>query len=37
MTTMHRDLEGNIDTEHLRLVMRPFRELIDTFGHRRAA
>jgi len=37
MTAMHRDIEGKTDTEHLRLVMRQFREFIDSFGHRQAA
>ena len=37
MKTMHRDVESNTDTEHLRLVMRKFREFIDSFGQRQAA
>jgi hypothetical protein len=37
MTTMHRDIEAKTDTEHLRLVMRQFRDFIDSLGHRQAA
>lgn len=31
----HRDLERNDDTEHMRLAMRSYREMIDSFGGRR--
>ena len=31
----HRDLEKNDDTEHLRLAMRSYRDMIDSFGGRR--
>jgi hypothetical protein len=37
MTTMHRDIEAKTDTEHLRLVMRQFRDFIDSLGHHRQA
>ena len=33
---MHGDIEGNADTEKLRLVMRSFREFIDSLDGRRA-
>jgi hypothetical protein len=34
---MHGDIEGNADTEKLRLMMRSFREFIDSLDSRRAA
>ena len=34
---MHGDIEGNADTEKLRLMMRSFREFIDSLEKRRAA
>jgi len=34
---MHADIEGNADTEKLRLMMRSFREFIDSLEKRRAA
>jgi len=37
MSTIHRDVEGNTDTERLRLAMRSYRMLIDSMGHRQAA
>ena len=33
---MHGDIEGNADTEKLRLVMRSFRQFIDSLDGRRA-
>jgi hypothetical protein len=35
--TIHRDIEKNGDTEHLRLAMRSYREMIDSLGNRRVA
>jgi hypothetical protein len=37
MTTMHRDVEGNTDTEQLRQTMRGYKEFVYSFGHREAA
>ncbi len=38
MTSMHRDVEGNADTEQLRLMMRGYKEFVSTFvNHREAA
>lgn len=34
---IHRDIEKNGDTEHLRLAMRSYREMIESLGTRRAA
>ena len=36
VTRMHGDVEGNADTEKLRLVMRSYREFIDSLDSRRA-
>lgn len=35
MQNTQRDIEKNDDTEHLRLAMRSYREMIDSFGGRR--
>jgi hypothetical protein len=35
--TIHRDIEKNGDTEHLRLAMRSYREMIESLGTTRAA
>src|SRR5690348_3156932 len=35
--TIHRDIEQNGDTEHLRLAMRGYREMIDSVGTSHAA
>jgi len=37
MQTIHRDVDGNGDTEHLRLAMRSYRMMIDSIGGREAA
>jgi len=37
MQTIHRDVDGNGDTEHLRLAMRSYRMMIDSIGGRKAA
>jgi len=37
MTTMHRGVEGNADTEQLRLAMRGYKEFVYSFGHRSEA
>jgi DNA replicative helicase MCM subunit Mcm2 (Cdc46/Mcm family) len=37
MSSIHRDIEGNHDTERLRLAMRHYRMLIDSIGRRQAA
>ena len=37
MKTMHRDTEGNSDTEQLRQTMRGYKEFVYSFGHRREA
>ena len=36
MRSVHRDAEGDGDTEHLRLTMRQYREFIQSLGGRRA-
>ena len=33
--SIHSDVEKNDDTEHLRLAMRSYRDMIDSFGSRR--
>ena len=35
--SIHRDIEKNGDTEHLRLAMRSYREMIESLGTTRAA
>ncbi|TMC50882.1 MAG: hypothetical protein E6J20_16615 [Chloroflexi bacterium] len=37
MQRIHRDVDGNADTELLRQAMRSYREMIDSIGGRRAA
>jgi len=37
MQQIHHDVDGNADTERLRLAMRSYREMIDSIGGRRAA
>ncbi|SRR6266566_3313284 len=37
MESIHRDIDGNSDTEHLRLAMRSYRMMIDSIGGRQAA
>src|SRR2546427_12009666 len=37
ISSIHRDIDGNSDTERLRLAMRSYRMLIDSIGRRQAA